>query len=120
MRIRPTRRLEHPRRSETRDRVLPTLKTATGHGLVTFIGFVVAGIVPLLAYLLPTFQDMQFAAATILALAGLFTVGAGRAFFTGRGWFISGLEMLLIGALAGAVAYVVGALGALLVRETLP
>lgn len=108
------------RRSETRGKVLPTLKAATGHGLVTFIGFVVAGIVPLLAYLLPTFQDAQFVAATILALAALFTVGAGRAFFTGRGWFISGLEMLLIGALAGAVAYVVGALGAGLVRETLP
>jgi len=80
------------RRSETRGKVLPTLKAATGHGLVTFIGFVVAGIVPLLAYLLPAFQPAQFVAATILALAALFTVGAGRAFFTGRRWFISGLE----------------------------
>jgi VIT1/CCC1 family predicted Fe2+/Mn2+ transporter len=104
------------RRSEARGNALPTLRSATGHGVATFIGFIVAGLVPLLAYLLPWFDGGRFAAATTLSLATLFAVGAGRAFFTGRGWLVSGLEMLLIGALAGAVAYGVGALGAALVR----
>jgi hypothetical protein len=38
-------------------------------------------------------------------LAILFAVGAGRAFFTNRGWFVSGFEVLLIGALAATIAY---------------
>jgi VIT1/CCC1 family predicted Fe2+/Mn2+ transporter len=50
-----------------------------------------------------------------LALGTLFAVGAGRAFFTQRGWLASGLEMLSIGALAAAVAYGVGRLGAAIV-----
>jgi VIT1/CCC1 family predicted Fe2+/Mn2+ transporter len=104
------------RRSEARGNALPTLRSAAGHGVATFIGFVAAGLVPLFAYLLPWFDGGRFGAAIALALATLFAVGAGRAFFTGRGWLVSGLEMLLIGALAGAVAYGVGALGAAIVR----
>jgi vacuolar iron transporter family protein len=103
------------RRSQPQGNSLPTLAAATGHGLATFIGFVVAGIVPLLAYLLPWFDGGQFAAAVSLALTTLFAVGAGRALFIERGWIVSGFEMLLIGALAAAVAYSVGALGAAVV-----
>ena len=88
---------------------------AAGHGIPTFLGFVLAGLVPLLAYLLPWFDGARFAAATALALATLFAVGASRALFTGCGRLASGLEMLLVGALATAVAYGVGALGASLI-----
>jgi vacuolar iron transporter family protein len=104
------------RRSDVDHGAIPTLKKAAGHGVATFIGFVAAGIVPLQAYLLPWFENVRFAAATALAVTTLFVVGAGRAFFTGRGWLVSGMEMLLIGAVAGAVAYGVGALGASVVR----
>jgi len=45
----------------------------------------------------------------------LFAVEASRAFFTRRGWLASGLEMLLVGALAASVAYGIGALGAALI-----
>jgi VIT1/CCC1 family predicted Fe2+/Mn2+ transporter len=103
------------RRSDTQQSPLPTLEDVASHGLATFIGFVAAGMVPLSAYLLPWFDEARFAAAVTLALATLFAVGAGRAFFTERGWLPSGLEMLLIGALAAVVAYGVGALGAKLV-----
>lgn len=59
-----------------------------------------AGIVPLLAYLLPAFQHAQFVAATILALAALFTVGAGvrssqAAVGLSLAWKCSSLERLL-------------------------
>ena len=94
---------------------VPTLAAAAGHGIATFLGFVLAGLVPLLAYLLPWFDGARFAAATALALATLFAVGASRALFTGCGRLASGLEMLLVGALATAVAYGVGALGAALI-----
>lgn len=105
------------RRTQTRNDALPTLAAAAGHGLATFIGFVAAGFAPLLAYLLPWFEGGRYAAAAAIALATLFAVGAGRAFFTERGWLVSGAEMLLIGALAGGVAYAVGALGAAVVGQ---
>ena len=103
------------RRSDVQNGAIPTLSAASGHGIATFLGFIVAGLVPLLAYLLPWFEGGRFAAATALALVTLFVVGAGRAVFTGRGWLLSGLEMLLVGALAAGVAYGVGALGAALI-----
>src|SRR5262245_57237151 len=44
------------RRSDTGSHALPTLAAAANHGVATFIGFVAAGIIPLLAYLLPWFD----------------------------------------------------------------
>ena len=35
------------RRSQARNDALPTLTSAAGHGLATFLGFVTAGLVPL-------------------------------------------------------------------------
>jgi VIT1/CCC1 family predicted Fe2+/Mn2+ transporter len=104
------------RRSGGQGDEIPTFAAASRHGVATFMGFIGAGIVPLLGYLLPWFGD-RFLAATVLGLATLFAVGASRAFFINRGWFVSGLEMLLLGALAAAVAYGVGALGAFLIGK---
>jgi VIT1/CCC1 family predicted Fe2+/Mn2+ transporter len=90
----------------------PTLRAAARNGAATFVGFVGAGLVPLLAYLAPLARGERFPAAAGLALATLFAVGAGRAYFTPRHWLRAGAEMLLIGAAAGGVAYAVGVLGA--------
>jgi VIT1/CCC1 family predicted Fe2+/Mn2+ transporter len=97
------------RRSATEAASLPTLSRTAAHGAATFAGFVLAGLVPLLAYILPWFSGHRFLAATAMALLTLFAIGASRTLFTRRGWFVSGLEMLLLGALAAAVAYGVGA-----------
>jgi vacuolar iron transporter family protein len=78
------------------------------HGLATFAAFLVAGTLPLLAYLLPA-QGNRFAIATVLTLASLFLVGASRNLVTRKGWWRSGLEMLVVGAIAAAVAYGLGA-----------
>jgi VIT1/CCC1 family predicted Fe2+/Mn2+ transporter len=94
---------------------LPSLREAAKHGTATFVGFVAAGVVPLLAYLLPWFGDRRFVTAAFLGLVTLFVVGASRALFTGRWWLAAGLEMLVIGALAAAAAYGIGALGAMVV-----
>jgi len=83
--------------------------------MATFLGFVIAGLVQLLAYLMPDFGVNRYAMAVGLALVTLFVVGSARAFFTSRGWFVSGLEMLALGALAAGAAYGIAALGAWLV-----
>lgn len=90
----------------------PSLAEATRHGSATFLGFVTAGFIPLLAYLIPGITTDRFFAAVVLALLTLFVVGASRALFSEARWLRAGLEMFLIGALAAAVAYAIGALGA--------
>lgn len=104
------------RRSDATVSELPPLSATIRHGFATFLGFVAAGVIPLLAYLLPWFQQDRFFAAGFLGLLTLFIVGAARAFFTPRHWARAGMEMLLIGAMAAAVAYGVGAAGAALIR----
>lgn len=76
------------------------------HGAVTFGAFVVAGIVPLLAYLAP--PQSVFPLAVALSVLALFAIGAARTSFVARPWWRCGLEMLLIGTLAGAAAFGVG------------
>ncbi len=90
----------------------PSLRAASRTGLATFAGFVTAGFIPLLAYLLPWFSGPRFWIAAALAGLTLFGVGAARALFTNRNWLRAGLEMLLIGSGAAAIAYSVGVLGA--------
>jgi VIT1/CCC1 family predicted Fe2+/Mn2+ transporter len=85
---------------------------AARHGAATLIGFVAAGIVPLVAYLLPLSDGARFPTAVGLTLATLFAVGASRAFVTHLGWIRSGVEMLAVGALAATVAYAIGAAAA--------
>lgn len=80
------------------------------HGFATFGAFVIAGAVPLGAYLLSVPENTRFPLTAVLALATLFGVGASRTFVTKRRWWRDGLEMFLIGFLAGSVAYGVGAL----------
>ncbi len=80
------------------------------HGMATFLAFLVAGVVPLAAYLIPEWRGNRFPLAVALTLLTLFGVGASRTFVTRRPWWKSGLEMLLVGGAAAAVAYGIGAL----------
>jgi VIT1/CCC1 family predicted Fe2+/Mn2+ transporter len=104
------------RRSSSGPEALPSLRIAGRHGLATFVGFVAAGIMPLVAYMLPGLAFDRFWFAAGLGLLTLFLVGAGRAFFTTRRWLPAGLEMLVLGAVAAAAAYGVGAIGSSLIR----
>ncbi len=80
--------------------------------VATFGAFLVAGSVPLLAYLLglfvPITPDASFAASVILSGVALFALGAAKVLITERNWFRSGLEMLIVGGIAAGVAYLVG------------
>lgn len=85
-------------------------REAARHGSATTLGFLVAGIVPLVAYLLPLPDSNRFPAAVVLTLVTLFAVGALRSLVTKLGWVRSGAEMLVVGATAATVAYAIGAL----------
>lgn len=76
------------------------------HSIITFFAFVVAGLVPLLPYLAGVKQG--FYLSSFLVLLSLFTVGVVRTKFTKKRWFLGGTEMVVIGGLAAAVAYLVG------------
>jgi len=80
--------------------------------LVTFFSFVIAGFMPLVAYVFSSFvqffSQYPFLSACFLTGIALFTVGALRQIVTSVKWYIGGLEMLLIGGASAAVAYIVG------------
>lgn len=92
----------------------PTLREAARKGWATFCGFMLLGVLPLLAYVLPEMAVPRFTLAAMLAAGALFAVGAARSWFTRRPAFRAGLEMLALGVAAGALAYAVGRFGAYL------
>jgi VIT1/CCC1 family predicted Fe2+/Mn2+ transporter len=81
---------------------------AAKHGAATFLAFVVAGAVPLLAFLGGVPPARQFPTAAALTFATLFAVGAARSLLSAGRWWVNGLEMLGVGAAAAGVAYGLG------------
>jgi len=81
-------------------------------GLVTFAAFAAAGFLPLLSYVLAllgvSFPADQFTLSLGITMAALFSVGAARSLVTRRPWWRGGFEILAVGGLAAACAYVVG------------
>jgi len=78
------------------------------HGVVTFLAFVVAGIIPLAPYLLGLHVSYQFLISSISAAIAFFLVGAARSLVTDGSAWKTGLEILVIGGLASGVAYGLG------------
>lgn len=81
---------------------------ARASALVTFLSFAVAGVMPLLPYILGIDPVYAFRAAITSTALTLFVVGALRSHFTGRGFLRSGFEMLSLGGIAAFLAYGVG------------
>lgn len=75
------------------------------HGLAMFFAFASAGAVPMMPYLVPGAAFDRFALSIGLTLIALFAVGAARSLVTVDRWWVSGLEMLSLGAIVAAVAY---------------
>jgi VIT1/CCC1 family predicted Fe2+/Mn2+ transporter len=84
------------------------------HALATFVAFVIAGSLPLLVYfvglVVPIAPELAFPISIVSAGIALFLLGAAKVYITHLNPLRSGLEMLLVGGLAAAVAYVVGVL----------
>lgn len=69
--------------------------------------FAVGGAVPVVPFLI-TSGLPALVLASIATGAVLFTIGAVKARWTGRSWFLSGLEVLSLAAIAGVAGYLFG------------
>ncbi|CUH87556.1 VIT family protein [Phaeobacter sp. CECT 5382] len=76
--------------------------------LATFGAFLLAGMVPLLPFLLGL--DSAFSLSVWLTLATFFVIGAAKSRWALTPWWRSGAETLAIGGAAAALAYGVGLL----------
>jgi VIT1/CCC1 family predicted Fe2+/Mn2+ transporter len=79
------------------------------HGVATFAAFVLAGVLPLVPYMIPDLQVDRFPLSIAFTLIALFGVGASRALISDVTWWRGGLEMLTLGAIVAIAAYYSGA-----------
>ena len=80
---------------------------ALGHAAAILLAFIAAGSVPLLPFAFIA-ADHVFLASSVATGLTLFVVGSLRTVVTRARWFVSGVEMLLVGSAAAGVAYAVG------------
>ena len=80
----------------------------------TIIAFVAIGFIPLLIFVFdfvagPSMSiDQAFLYSALLTGVAFFLVGAAKSRFIDRAWWRSGLETLIVGGLAAAIAYGIG------------
>lgn len=90
------------------------------NAMVTFVSFIIFGFIPLLTYIvskfIPFIGAKKFLLASILTGLTLFTLGAVKVKITNKKWALSGLEMFIVGGLAAAAAYGIGALVSMFVN----
>lgn len=77
-------------------------------GLATFIAFTLAGSLPLIPFITPGLREIAPLSATVIAGIELFVIGALRSVVAPQKWIKAGAEMLVVGAVAGGIAYGVG------------
>jgi VIT1/CCC1 family predicted Fe2+/Mn2+ transporter len=82
----------------------PPLKSPLMAGGVTFLAFVLSGLVPLVSYLTSASFPVSIAATG----ASCFAIGAARSRWSLRRWWHAGTETLLIGLAAAALAFAIG------------
>lgn len=92
--------------------LLPDERTPIRSALATYSSFVLAGAIPLLIYLLglvvPIPPSTAFTVSLAMSGAALFILGSAKVLVTHGNPLRSGLEMLAVGSLAAAVAFIVG------------
>ena len=91
--------------------IIPDPKSPFKIGLVTYISFILVGMIPLLSYLLNmggASQGKQFLIACILTSIGFIFIGFLKAHVTQINKLKGTLETLVLGGIAAGVAYVVG------------
>lgn len=92
---------------ETDGFIESTLEKPTSNAALMFGSFVLAAMFPIGPFFFyPLAQAETF--SFVLTGAALFTVGALKTEYTDKPWYKSGLEMLIIGAIAGLGGYIVG------------
>jgi len=84
-------------------------------GLLCGVSFGLAALVPILPFVFPISSWEALTVSIVATIAALFGVGAMKTIFSRKNWFRSGLEMMIIGALAAAITYMIGTLFSMLV-----
>ena len=99
--------------------LLESPKTPWKTAMATYLGFIIIGIIPLLAYVFsyfaPFFQRNTFAIAVVMTLVALFAVGAIKSYVARINLLKSVFETVFIGGAAAAISYYVRFLLKLLV-----
>lgn len=83
-------------------------------GWTTFLAFIIVGFIPLLPFVIDlvapgTFGASAFAWSAALTGLAFFIVGAVKSPFVDESWWRSGVETLIIGGIAAAMAFGIGA-----------
>lgn len=90
----------------------PNPRSPIRAALSTLAAFIVVGTIPLLPYLFDmiTSRDAKgdFVSSALLTALAFFGVGAAKSRFVDQRWHLAGLETLLVGGAAAAVAYGTG------------
>lgn len=80
----------------------------------TFVAFLVIGLIPLMPFLANLVMDSRLSSpyvwSVVMTGIAFFAVGAGKSRFVDQHWMWAGLETLLVGGGAAALAYVCGVL----------
>jgi len=85
-------------------------------GVLCGVSFGLAALVPILPFVFPALSCTEALIASIVAtVVTLFGVGAMKTIFSRKSWVRSGLEMMIIGASAAAITYMIGTLFSLIV-----
>jgi len=79
-------------------------------GVLCGVSFGLAALVPILPFVFPIGCWESLIASTVATVATLFGVGAMKTIFSRKSWVRSGLEMMIIGASAAAITYMIGTL----------
>jgi VIT1/CCC1 family predicted Fe2+/Mn2+ transporter len=83
-------------------------------GVITFVSFMIFGVVPLLSYLINLIPGLRMSHDTALYLScaltviTMFILGAVKGNFVGQRWWISGASMAINGSVAAYFGWVIG------------
>lgn len=77
-------------------------------GIVVAAAYALGAAFPVIPYALPIGVHGAFIASVVATLVALFVAGALKTRMTGRPWLRSGLETVLVGALAAAATFLAG------------
>ena len=86
-------------------------KNPTYSGLITFLSFLVAGLFPILPYVLNLLFKVQidmFFTSVVITCIVLFLLGILKSSITGSEWYKSGLGTFFMGGIAAGIAYLIG------------
>ena len=84
-------------------------------GLLCGVSFGLAALVPILPFVFPISSWEALTVSIVATVAALFGVGAMKTIFSRKNWIRSGLEMMVIGASAAAITYMIGTLFSMIV-----